>query len=128
MSIELLAQLVIGLNTLAIFVLGIYQWKKPRAKPTSEVRVDDAGAAKQITEAWRPLVDSLQSQLIELRRGREEDNREISSLRANQTIQATELDGLRLSVRELRRGAFLLVGQLEKVGLTPVWRPELEKL
>lgn len=119
MNIERTAQLLILLNTVAVFVLGYFQWVRPRAKPRSEVHLDEATEAEKVAAAWRTTVEGMQARINALQAG-------FSDLETAQRLDRASIKTLTTEVAELRRGANLLVDQIERAGLSPVWRPSAE--
>ena len=84
----------------------------------AEVRAQDSLLAQlqeQITKQQQ-TIRFLSDRVDELETARKQEYAETESLRE-------ETEGLRQEVRELRRGVQALIGQIESVPLTPVWRP-----
>ena len=84
----------------------------------AEGRAQDSLLAQlqeQITKQQK-TIRFLSDRVDELETARKQEYAETESLRE-------ETEGLRQEVRELRRGVQALIGQIESVPLTPVWRP-----
>ena len=69
--------------------------------------------------AQQKTIRFLAARVDELETARKQEYVETESLRE-------ETEGLRQEVRELRQGVQALIGQIESVPLTPVWRPPVQ--
>jgi hypothetical protein len=91
---------VTALGTLATAYVVIFKLRSDVRVSQTAATANDAGAAKAVTEAWRPFVDELQGQVAELKTSlqAERDGR-----KADRELFAQSQLAMRLELDELRR-------------------------
>ena len=100
-----LSSILASIALLATAMLGFLQWRTTRQRAGKQDLADDAGAAKDVSDAWKTFVDTAMEPL---------QNR-IAELETRVWKMAQEIN-------ELSAGVDALVAQVEKLGHNPVYR------
>lgn len=110
MSFLDLAQLILAI----VALLGVFvQWRNGRtARQTG-----DASAAKDISEAYKTLIEPLEKRIKEL-----EERLSVSDAKA--TRLEKELDLMKAREEEHMAGIRVLISQIVSIGERPLWKPK----
>ena len=120
-------------------VLGYLQWRLGRKRLPSQISLDNATAAKDISSAWKEFVDAavepLQARIVELESKNTELRERVAALEAVNRSLVVEIKRfgdedllLRTQVTLLNGEVILLIEgvkklcrQIKSAGLVPVW-------